>query len=195
MQAPRDAAADADIDPASTAGDAARRRHHDADDQSRLRGLHEKTMISAPSMIYSAIKTPLAVALMKLADERIAAGFERPNPHGSLGLAGNDLLDFQHVAFEFLGRDVVVDDRDDHPLVCRHLEFFRRELVVLNRQRKVVRAACDGAKARRATRPVNAKNLAMETPERKVALTKSLKAERCKSLIFTLELFQCDNLT
>ena len=77
---------------------------------------------------------------MKLADERVAAGLKRADPHHALGFAGDYLLDLHRLALEFLRGGVVVDHRDLETLVGRHLDLARREAVVLDRNAVVLRA-------------------------------------------------------
>src|SRR6185312_6421038 len=104
-----------------------------------------KTMINAPSMSgYSEFRLfrddhALRGVFVILADERVLAGLERADAHDALAVADDDLLDLERVALEFLRRRVIVDDGDGMALAGRDLELGRGELVVLDRQREVVR--------------------------------------------------------
>src|SRR5215467_1223240 len=89
-----------------------------------------KTMMSAPNMLLFRDHDAFGGVGIELADELVAARGERSDAHQAFGLAGNDLLDLERGALEFLGGRILVGDIDGHALARRHTKFLRLELVI-----------------------------------------------------------------
>src|SRR5262249_16818859 len=107
-----------------------------------------KTMTSAPSMMLFRDHDAFGGVRMELADELVAAGRERPDPHQALGLAGDDLLDLERGRVELLGRCILVGHVDRYPLARGHADLLRLELVVADDQVELLCAGHVGCAGR-----------------------------------------------
>src|SRR5208282_429377 len=98
-----------------------------------------KTIISAPSIDrpFSSFRNDRALrgVLVEIAEEGEAAGAERAYPHLALFARRNHFLDRRVVHFEFVGRVVQILDADEERLAGRHVNFSRREAMILQRDR------------------------------------------------------------
>src|SRR5262245_54953066 len=107
------------------------------------------TMTSAPSMPLLRDHDAFGGVRMELADELVAARLERADPDEALRFAGDDLLDLERGAVEFLRRRILVGHVDRHPLAGRNADFRRLELVVPDHE---VELLSDGGHGRYAER-------------------------------------------
>ena len=103
--------------------------------------ISRKTMISAPSIAspYTACRRLTAPpeslrSSLRGSRRRSDSGpGQRTQVDGDLPAAGDDFFDPQHLAFEFRGRLVLVDDLDDDRLAGRRGRLGGREFVILER--------------------------------------------------------------
>src|SRR6516164_2252379 len=128
-----------------------------------------KTMMSAPNMLLFRDYDAFGGVRVEVADELVAAGGERSDAHQAFGLAGNDFLDFERRALEFLRGRILVGDIDRHALARRHTKFLWLELVIADDEveflRKRLRARhaecrhhdCRCKSAHHVRRPMNAR--------------------------------------
>src|SRR5260370_7889145 len=89
-----------------------------------------KTMMSAPNMLLFRDYDAFGGVRVKLADKLVAAGGERSDAHQAFGLAGNDFLDFERRALEFLRGHSLLADIDPPPLPRSHPHFPRVEAAI-----------------------------------------------------------------
>src|SRR4029450_10984182 len=108
-----------------------------------------KTMTSAPNMLLFRDYDAFGGVRVEVADELVATGGERPDAHQTFGLAGNDLLDLERRALEFLGGWVLVGDVDRYALAGRHADFLRLELVIADGDIELLRDGGGGRHAQR----------------------------------------------
>src|SRR5262249_31602431 len=106
-----------------------------------------KTMMSAPNMLLFRDHDAFGGVGVEIAGDFAVAGSERPAAHQALGLAGDDLLDLELGALEFLGGRILVGDIDRHALARRHAKFLRLELVIADDEVELLRKSLSGRHA------------------------------------------------
>ena len=113
--------------------DAARDRERDPDDQAGLDDLSKDDDERAEHVerLFDD-EHALGGFLVIVAEESVFARGERRNAHGRLPLAGDDFLDVQRLALEFLGRRVEILDRQHDGLAGRRMQFGGLETMVLD---------------------------------------------------------------
>src|SRR5260221_190405 len=101
------------------------------------------TMMSAPNMPLFRDDDALGRVGVEIAEEFVTSGCQRSDAHDPFRLAGNDLLNLQRRALEFLRARVLVGDVGRYPFARGHADFLRLGPVVAGGEVELLRDGMD----------------------------------------------------